>query len=146
MFYVRDENGIKNVTNDEVASLLQEESSLTIGINDYSIEFNWDGSFLYPVDRDDNSGRAFDRIKTSSEMVDILLSHGNQILEAFTFLKELPMEIYVSDGLNHNDYPIVDITDAIASLGKAKSDSLSLYKAIDMSGNIDQNGTRSRSI
>lgn len=118
MFYLKSKRGIRDITNKECETLLRGSEYPTIGINDYSIEFNWDGSFLYPIDRDYRDREDFKRIDTLEEMSNILLSHGTQIIKAFEALKEMGIEIHISDSLNSHDYPLALVFEELQKLEK----------------------------
>ena len=116
MFYIRDEKALRDVSQEEILSAVTDEelikrmdsfSDITIGIRGYQAEFNWDGVFLYPFDRDDSDNDYnFDSIWTPAEMAERLLACGPQVINAFEFLAKAPFEICVSDKYQNNDFPI----------------------------------------
>lgn len=107
-YYIRDkENRINYI--DDVATFLDKAPSdedCKLGISDYSLEFSFDGSFLYPQDRD-NEDYKFPRCTSSEESYSILLSHGEQINGLINDLKN--SDIRVSDPFNNADFSIKEM-------------------------------------
>lgn len=81
-----------------------------IGFHDYSLEFSFDGSFLYPVDRDDrkNSG---DKIyfKSLMELISIMESHGSMYRD---FMMELEGHCIISNYNNMDDFYVYEIRES----------------------------------
>ncbi|MDY0292525.1 MAG: hypothetical protein RBR02_09355, partial [Desulfuromonadaceae bacterium] len=107
-YYIRDkENRINYI--DDVTTFLDKvpsDEDCKLGISDYSLEFSFDGSFLYPQDRD-NEDYEFPRCTSSEESYSILLSHGEQINDLINDLKN--SDICVSDPFNNADFSIKEM-------------------------------------
>ena len=117
MFYIKTNNGNRYVNSDELKESLINDKGFSFGVTDYSYEFVWDGTFLYPYDRDNKDDDIFDRVRTAEEMAKLLLSqsYGTQIIDAIKELKSFKLEIWISDALNHNDYSLNAVLRALKS-------------------------------
>jgi len=109
--YIRTKEGISPIASwDEFNTIWEDrhlnEDVVRIGYSDYSIEFIYDGAFLYPVDRDFPTER-MDRTVSAEATYDYLASFGFQIDD---FLKSLlPSESHISDSLNRADFSVEEI-------------------------------------
>lgn len=89
MFYIRtSEHTVKNVSNEELSNALA-AGPVTFGVNDYSIEFKWNGMAITLVDRDNPEYEILDSIETIEEFTNLLISHGIQILPAVIALSDI---------------------------------------------------------
>ncbi|OGS70731.1 MAG: hypothetical protein A3F91_09465 [Flavobacteria bacterium RIFCSPLOWO2_12_FULL_35_11] len=124
-FYLKDyeTNKIRYINLEELKDffLNGEKSDFRLGISDYSLEFNYDGYFLYLVDRDKPDSEDFDRIYSSSELTSILLAHGAQIKDALQVLSKIKKDLAISDGLNMNDYSLNSVLKKLNSVVEAES-------------------------
>lgn len=112
--YVRLPEGIIYVDCfDRVTELYEDNyvkaDALKVGYHDYSIEMIFDGSFLYLVDRDDETDRNID-FKSMQELLDIMQEHGNMYVD---FLKAIPVYIPISNAMNHDDFYVGDLREKI---------------------------------
>ena len=96
--------------------------SFMVGFHDYSLEFSYDGAFLYPEDRDardeDISFRDID------EILDLIISHGDMYA---AFLKELPGHISISDCNNMEDYYVYEFREELLAREDKSNKTLQLY-------------------
>lgn len=109
--YIRTQEGITPIASwEEFEKVWEarhlEEDTVRIGYSDYSIEFAYCGSFLYPIDRDFPTEH-MDRTVSAEDTYDYLASFGFQIDD---FLKSLlPSESHISDSFNRADFPVEEI-------------------------------------
>ena len=140
MFYIRTEEGIKNINKDVLAHLMKtHRNDLMIGFSDYSIEFIWDGNVLYPTDRDNsvnNINMDFNTIENVEEMAEKLLSYGQQIILVVETFASFSFPIFITDCNFDNEYLIKDLKRALSNevlRKKYKLYQMKNYKVIEIS-------------
>ena len=78
-----------------------------VGYHGYSLEFIFDGSFLYPVDRDDLDFKNGEQDFVSLDGLEQLMqSHGDMYKK---FLNELAGEIPISNASNNDDFFVYEL-------------------------------------
>lgn len=115
---VNGEIGYTNSWNDVIDTwevVGNDVESFYIGFDNYSIEFSFDGSFLYPIDRDDRENNENMYFHTIEDLVAIMRSHGREYVE---FLDELDGCIPISNFNNMDDFRVFEIRDFIKKKGK----------------------------
>ncbi len=109
--YIRTQEGITPIASwEEFEKVWEarylEEDTIRIGYSDYSIEFDYCGSFLYPVDRDFPTDDMYRKV-SAEDTYDYLSSFGAQ---ADDFLRRLlPSGASISDSFNHADFSVEEV-------------------------------------
>ena len=96
--------------------------AFNVGYHDYSLEFAYDGSFLYPVDRDDRDGDI--SFRSIDEIMDLMSSHGGEYID---FLKRLAGHAIISDCNNMEDYYVYEFREKLLMDILDSSRTMTLY-------------------